>query len=136
MTIKAATDEDFSRLGSLIAALYPHMAERTLKKFRQDARCFIASDDGGNFVGFAIASMIDYGLDCSGYIDELIVDEKARGQRHGGELLNACTDWLRDCGCNVVFVSTSSDAGRSFYTHHGFAHCKQPWMFRSLGGSE
>lgn len=133
MTIKAATDEDLGRLGALITALYPHMAGRGVKKFRQDARCFIASDDNGNPVGFAIASMIDYGLDCSGYIDELIVSEQARGAGHGRALLKTCTDWLKDCGCDVVFVSTGSAAGRAFYARYGFAPCKQPWMFLSPG---
>ncbi len=55
-------------------------------------------------------------------IEELVVDEKARGRGVGRALIQAALDWARSQGCSEVEVSTEQDNtdAQNFYRRLGF----------------
>lgn len=57
-------------------------------------------------------------------IDELIVDEAARGRGVGKALIDAIVTWARKRGASEIEVSTEKDnvAAQAFYLRHGFEH--------------
>ncbi|MBS1252450.1 MAG: Aminoalkylphosphonate N-acetyltransferase [Anaerolineales bacterium] len=57
-------------------------------------------------------------------IDELIVDQTARGQGVGKALINAVVTWARKRGASEIEVSTEKDneAAQSYYRDRGFDH--------------
>lgn len=57
------------------------------------------------------------------HIDELVVDERRRGEGVGTALLEAALAWARGLGCKRVDLSTArsrSSYQRGFYVGHGF----------------
>jgi GNAT superfamily N-acetyltransferase len=59
----------------------------------------------------------------SAVIDELVVDEKRRGQGIGTALLEAALSYARGLGCRRVDLSTNrarTSYQRGFYVEHGF----------------
>lgn len=57
-------------------------------------------------------------------IDELIVDQTARGQGVGKALIDAIVVWARKRGASEIEVSTEQDneAAQAYYLRHGFEH--------------
>jgi PhnO protein len=57
-------------------------------------------------------------------IDELVVDQTARGQGVGKALIDSIVEWAKKRGASEIEVSTEKDneAAQSFYRGHGFKH--------------
>jgi GNAT superfamily N-acetyltransferase len=85
---------------------------------------FIAEDEEGQVIGLLSASQ-RWTLWHTGacvLIEELVVDEGARGQGVGHALIQAALDWARTQGCSEVEVSTDHDNtdAQAFYRRLGF----------------
>ncbi|RME49553.1 MAG: GNAT family N-acetyltransferase [Chloroflexi bacterium] len=57
-------------------------------------------------------------------IDELVVDQTARGKGVGKALIEAIVEWAKKRGASEIEVSTEKDneAAQAFYQSHGFKH--------------
>jgi ribosomal protein S18 acetylase RimI-like enzyme len=85
---------------------------------------FVAEDDSGQVAGLLTAShrwTLWHAGPCA-LIEELVVDERARGQGIGRALIQAALDWAKSEGCSEVEVSTELDntAAQAFYRRLGF----------------
>jgi N-acetylglutamate synthase-like GNAT family acetyltransferase len=126
----AAADQDAIR--RLLRHLHPQDASRaTLPHIRQESKTFLASDERG-VIGLAAVTVVDYGVEAYGMIEELVVEEDRRGEGIGSSLLESCWTWLEDAGAQVIFVSALDDA-EQFYVGAGFTRCSGPWLYRSAG---
>jgi ribosomal protein S18 acetylase RimI-like enzyme len=86
---------------------------------------FVAEDGGRQVVGLLTVShrwTLWHTGPCA-LIEELVVDEGARGQGLGRALIQAALDWAMAQGCSEVEVSTELDntAAQAFYRRLGFA---------------
>ena len=86
--------------------------------------CVLLAETGGRALGlisYYVRPNLYHAGDCC-LIDELVVDERARGQGIGGALLDAVVDRARAAGCAEVSLSTMPDNARAiaFYRRHGF----------------
>jgi N-acetylglutamate synthase-like GNAT family acetyltransferase len=126
----AAADRDAIR--RLLQHLHPQDAGRaTLPLIRQESKTFVASDERG-VIGLAAVTVVDYGVEAYGMIEELVVEDSRRGEGVGSSLLESCRSWLEDAGARVIFVSALDDA-EQFYVGAGFSRCSGPWLYRSPG---
>lgn len=69
------------------------------------------------------------------YIDELAVDDKARGQGVGSALLLAALDYATGLGCKRVDLNTSRTRQsyvRGFYKSHGFVEADSALLRMAL----
>jgi GNAT superfamily N-acetyltransferase len=98
-------------------------------RIRQGWKTFVARDERGAPIGFALGTFIDYGLrhESSGTLEQLVVDESARGAGVGEALVESWKQWLRDEGLTLGFLSAAEDAVR-FYERCGFQRTTGPWL--------
>jgi len=85
---------------------------------------FVAEDDSGQVVGLLTIShrwTLWHAGPCA-LIEELVVDEGARGRGIGRALIQAALAWAETQGCSEVEVSTELDntTAQAFYRRLGF----------------
>lgn len=84
------------------------------------------AEDEGQVIGLITASVrpMLWHAGPVALIDELIVDQTARGRGVGKALINTIVDWARKRGASEIEVSTEKDNGdaQAFYRRHGFDH--------------
>jgi N-acetylglutamate synthase-like GNAT family acetyltransferase len=127
----AAADQDAIR--RLLRHLHPQddANRSTLPHIRQESKTFLASDERG-VIALAAVTVVDYGVEAYGTIEELVVEEDRRGEGIGRSLLESCRAWLEGAGAQVIFVS-ALDPAEQFYLSAGFSRCSGPWLYRSAG---
>ena len=79
--------------------------------------------DNETVVGMVVVSVVMMTTRKNVYMEDLVVDERYRGQGIGGDLLEAVKDWGRAKGCQrLEFTSTSRENKENaikFYEAHG-----------------
>lgn len=93
-----------------------------------DTPVFVATDEKNQVMGYCFCELQERkGLNNihdmkTLYIDDLCVDEKARGKHVGRELYEYVTEFARKQGCHNVtlHVWEGNDSARAFYDHMGF----------------
>jgi len=126
--VRPATTDDRADIQRVLLELYPDGVDGvTLPHIRQEAQTFVATN-GDQVVGVAVATLVDYGREAYGSIEELVVESRSRGHGIGRELLDQCLQWLQASGAEVVFVSALDDDVAAFYQSAGFARCTGPWL--------
>jgi GNAT superfamily N-acetyltransferase len=86
---------------------------------------FVAEDNRGRVVGLLTVSQrwtLWHAGPCA-LIEELVVDEGARGKGVGRALMQAALDWAKAQGCSEVEASTEEDntGAQAFYRRLGFS---------------
>ena len=85
---------------------------------------FVAEDEQGQIVGLLTAShrWTLWHMGPCAIIEELVVDEAARGQGAGRALVQAAIEWAKAQACSEVEVSTGMDntAAQALYRRLGF----------------
>ena len=85
---------------------------------------FVAQDEQGKIVGLLTAGhrWTLWHMGPCALIEELVVDERARGQGAGRALIQAAIEWAKAQACSEVEVSTEMDnsAAQAFYRRLGF----------------
>lgn len=130
MHIRRGTEGDFEAVLYLIKELAafqgtPEAVLLTVDDLKRDAalfRCFVAEDATGVIVGLATYFFAYYSwVGKSLYLDDLYVQERARGQKTGSRLLKAIFDEARQEGCKRVRwqVSHWNKEAISFYQKCG-----------------
>jgi ribosomal protein S18 acetylase RimI-like enzyme len=83
---------------------------------------FVARDDGGAIVGVSTLAIFRIPTALRAWIEDVIVDESARGHRVGEALTGAMIDAARQRGCATVELTSrpSREAANHIYTKLGF----------------
>lgn len=105
----------------------------TLPEVRQVAGTFVGVGRG-EVVGVVVGTLVDYGREPYGVVEELVVAREWRGMGIGGALLSACREWLGEEGAEVAFVSAVDEGAAEFYLRAGFERCVGPWLWGGTGG--
>ena len=146
MHIRRAEPKDLERTAQLLeqvleihAAIRPDLFvsgtrkytdEELLEIFRNDMTpVFAAADENDRMVGYAFCVMNDYSGSNnlqpirSLYIDDLCVDEEARGMHVGRALYDYVLDYAKQQGCYSVTLNVweGNNGARAFYEKMGFA---------------
>ncbi|MEQ7008301.1 GNAT family N-acetyltransferase [Actinopolymorpha sp. B17G11] len=129
ITVRTATMADEAEIRRVLLELHPDGVDAvTLPHVRQEARTFVATHSD-RVVGVAVATLVDYGHEAYGSVEELVVEAQGRGVGTGGSLLDECRRWLEASGAEVVFVSAADDQAAHFYRSSGFVRCTGPWLY-------
>ena len=83
---------------------------------------FVARDDSGRIVGVSTLAMFPIPTARRAWIEDVIVDESARGQRIGEVLTRAMVDAARAWGCKTVELTSrpTRKAANHIYKKLGF----------------
>jgi ribosomal protein S18 acetylase RimI-like enzyme len=83
---------------------------------------FVARDDGGAIIGVATLAVFPIPTAKRAWIEDVIVDESARGQGVGEALTQAMIDAARALGCKTVELTSrpSREAANRLYQRLGF----------------
>ena len=86
------------------------------------SRSSSARDDGGVIVGVSTLAIFPIPTALRAWIEDVIVDESARGHRVGEALTLAMIDLARERGCKTVELTSrpSREAANHIYTKLGF----------------
>jgi ribosomal protein S18 acetylase RimI-like enzyme len=84
---------------------------------------FVARDDDGSIIGVSTLAIFPIPTAVRAWIEDVIVDEAARGQRIGEALITAMIDAAREHGCATVDLTSrpSREAANRLYQRLGFA---------------
>lgn len=84
---------------------------------------FIAIADDGTIAGMAILVSFRIATGLRAWIEDVVVDEAARGQGVGDALTRAMVERARELGCNTVDLTSrpSREAANRLYQRAGFA---------------
>jgi GNAT superfamily N-acetyltransferase len=130
-TIRECARDDFEPVFGLLRQLWP---DRELDRealedvFHHNLDCdtqhYLCAVSGEELVGFCTLSIRKslWGQGFLGYLDELVVDEKRRGEGIGGMLLERALELAKKDDCGRVELDSAfhrEDAHR-FYEKHGF----------------
>ncbi|RJP31038.1 MAG: GNAT family N-acetyltransferase [Actinobacteria bacterium] len=122
---------DFEPVLELLRQLWPGREldrEALADVFRHNlglaSQHYLCAVSGGEVVGFCSLSVRKslWGQGFLGYLDEMVVDEKRRGEGIGGRLLERALELAKEDGCRRVELDSAfhrEDAHR-FYESHGF----------------
>ena len=83
---------------------------------------FVARDDDGSIIGVSTLAIFPIPTAVRGWIEDVIVDESARGQGVGEALTQAMLDVARERGCATVDLTSrpSREAANRLYLRMGF----------------
>jgi len=98
----------------------PHLAELLIENRLEDwEAAFALLDDRENVVGFCTFLKTDYYPEnrYSPWISTMFVDERVRGQRLSGLLIEAAVAYARACGFTRVYIPSDMTG---FYEKYGF----------------
>jgi len=136
VSIRRATEADLLRLIELMAQLRPdepeaedpsHIADyaRVLRRMTAQGQSVLVAEDDGRITG-ALVLVIVENITRKGtpyaIIENVVVDEGARGRRHGEALMERAIAEARRAGCYKVSLTSNkrrSEAHR-FYERLGF----------------
>lgn len=122
-----SSDDELAACFPAFLALRPHLSAHAFVQqvHRQSAQGYrIVAVRAGNQVpsaaGYRVAEFLAWGKVL--YVDDLTTLEAARGQGHGGALLDWLIDHARDQGCNAVHLDSGYQrhAAHRLYLHRGF----------------
>jgi len=126
-TIRRATHEDKSSWLQMRQRLWPEAPIEYLtfdmddKLANRDYIIFLASNAEQGPVAFIEAGLRGYAEGCEtspvGYIEAWYVDEHARGQKLGRELILAAEHWAREKGCTEMASDTWLENEASITAH-------------------
>lgn len=134
--IRDATTADRTDIRRLLDQLHPGAAGgATLPRVRQESRTSVATHEDRT-VGVAVVTLVEYGIEAYGMIEELVVDADHRGAGVGTALLQQCLSWFDATGADVVFVSAGTEEVTEFYASTDFVRCTGPWLFRTPNKEE
>ncbi len=137
MSVRRATEADLPRLIELMAQLHSDEPEaedpsrvedyaRVLARMTAQGQRVLVAEDDGRIAGalvLAIVENITHKGTPYAIIENVIVDEAARGKRHGEALIEQAVEEARQAGCYKVSLTSNkrrSEAHR-FYERLGFA---------------
>lgn len=142
ITIKPATERDFTDWAHMRCALWPHTSmdeheQEILEFFQQDGfAVFIASDAGGTARGFIEVSLRPYVNGCKSrpapFIEGVWVDESLRRQNVGQKLVETVEQWAQkkkhvEIGSDALLENTESIAAHKKW---GFVETEKVVYFR------
>lgn len=121
-----ATPELHAALAKLLPQLNPRLPVPTMERLRaimadQSVTLFLAKD-GEKAVGTATVIVYSTPFWIKARLDEVVVDESARGKGVGAALVNACLDVARRRGAEVVELQSGvqREAANRLYQRMGF----------------
>lgn len=145
MKIRRAEEKDIPRIDALLsqvleihAALRPDLFVSGTRKYTdeelkgilkdENTPVFAAADENDVLAGYAFCVMNDYSGSNnmqpvrSLYIDDLCVDENARGSHVGRSLYEYVMAYAKEQGCYSVTLNVweGNDSARAFYDRMGF----------------
>ncbi len=146
VSISDCTKSDFDAVFALLQQLWPGksldpdiLRDLFNDAILSDSRVLLCARLDGTIVGFGSMSFKAHlwhgGL--IGWIDELVVDRKARGKGVGRKLLERLIEMASENGCRAIELDSSfhRKEAHSFYEELGFQ--KRAYLFfKELVGSE
>lgn len=131
--IREATEADLPRLAALYRQLDPvteidgdrlHMIFSRLREYPH-YRVYVAQQDGSIVGTYALLIMHTLGSRCApaGIVEDVVVDESARGGGVGRAMMLDAMQRCRDAGCYKLVLSSNDkrQAAHRFYEALGFA---------------
>lgn len=123
----------WEKLNEHHAEVSPHFAQdfrnnsfdirvRRLMSERAHLKIWVAEDEGGELVGYAIGSMSG-GATTRGELDSLYVEQEYRGTKIGEVLARRILEWFEENEVHnvVIAVATGNEQVLRFYDRLGFA---------------
>ncbi|HEV3101571.1 MAG TPA: GNAT family N-acetyltransferase [Candidatus Dormibacteraeota bacterium] len=121
-----ATEELVNALGLLIPQLNPALAAPTAEHlavlFADKASTLLIARDGNKIVGTAMVIVYPTTFRFESRIEDVVVDESARGRGVGEALVKECIEVARSRGAAIVELQTarSREAANRLYERIGF----------------
>ena len=83
---------------------------------------FVATDDDGTILGTSTLAVFRIPTGRRAWIEDVVVDDAARGRRVGGLLTRAMVDRADELGCTTVDLTSrpSREAANRLYQREGF----------------
>lgn len=138
--LRNPSEDDRNRIRTLIDQLASHPVEGAridehLESIVSDAdsALFVARAPDGNILGMALMTLLTKLVDREARLDEVVVDEAARGQGLGRTLVEAATNWAWEQGADVLEFSSRPHrvAANRLYQSMGFAQ-KETNVYRAV----
>lgn len=109
-------DEDFTE----IIKKRRLKVEKLLDNMKSNQMIFIAIEDQQP-VGYIIGYVFQ-GMRTNGYIDELYIQDDARGKGIGSQLMSTAIDWIKHRGAKRITLNVFNwnDSAIKFYESHNF----------------
>jgi ribosomal protein S18 acetylase RimI-like enzyme len=121
------TDELVEAVGRLTAQLSQNAAQPGWEGLDEvvnskSTSLFIARDESGAIIGMAILAMYRISTGIRTYIEDVVVDEKARGQGVGEALCRHIIQEARELGVKTIDLTSrpSREAANRLYQKMGF----------------
>lgn len=108
----------FATVGLADIAAHDPFSAAELAAYAAAGRSWVATDDAGTVVGYAVADV----LDGCGHLEQVSVRPDAQGTGVGRSLVDAVLAWARDAGYPAVTLTTFTDVewNAPLYAHLGF----------------
>ena len=121
-----ATTEVYAALARLLPQLNPKLPVPTMERLQammaDPAVTLLFARDGQEIVGTATVIVYTTPFWIKARLDEVVVDEAARGKGVGEALVSACLDVARRCGAQVAELQSGiqREAANRLYPRMGF----------------
>jgi GNAT superfamily N-acetyltransferase len=137
--VEEATTEVHAALGRLLPQLNARLTlppfERLAAIVADPSVTLLVARDGGEIVGTATVIVYTTPFWIKARLDEVVVDEAARGKGVGAALVTACVDIAREKGAQVAELQSGvhRDAANRLYPRMGFER-RESNLYRMILG--
>ena len=135
MRVRQITVADQAEVDRLYRQLYPTTTvtpDLTSRSFSAEYLPLLVEDNDDVVQGMALGIIIQYGSLRQAYLEDVVIDEVARGQGVGRILVEYALQEFWSRGVHVAFVATSFeteiDSPLPFYRALGFRETRCPWL--------
>lgn len=102
----------------------PSLLQQNVQKILNNSHqaLVVAKDDDDLIVGMAVISLVQKASNLEARVDEVVVDESARGQKLGEKLMQASEEWAKQQGADFMELTTraSREAANHLYKQLGY----------------
>ena len=107
-------------------------AERFVATAESPNSYFLGVSENGHIIGMGVVSLLAHPVDITGYVNNIVVDEKERGKGLFGVIMNALEEKAIDWGCTDLALTCSRAAVQGLYEKRGYRQKETKFYLKDI----
>ena len=108
------------------------IAQRFVATAESTNSYFLAVVEDGQVLAMGVLSLLPHPVDITGYVNNIVVDEKHRGKGIFKTVMDALEEKAKNWGCTDLALTCSRPGVQSLYEKRGYRHKETRFYLKDL----